>query len=91
MSVLLRNYARREAHKFVDHLNRDTTAHVLAQRAAHVLGGIPDHAPVAHLPVGSVGVESGEAIGVNGRPVLPGLQLLKCTKGLVGDLPPVFC
>ena len=80
----------REVHEFIDHLNRDTAAHVLAQRAAHVLGGIPDHAPVAHPPVGSVGVESGEAIGVNGRPVLPGLRLLKCTKGLVGDLPPVF-
>ena len=91
MSVFLRNYVRREAHKFVDHLNRDTTAHVLAQRAAHVLGGIPDHAPVAHLPIGSVGIESGEAIGGNGRPVLPGLRLLKCSERLVGDLPPDFC
>ena len=90
-SVLVRNYVHREAHKFVDHLNRDTAAHVLTQRAAHVLGGIPYHAPVAHPPVGSVGEESGEAIGLNGRPVLPGLRLLKCSEGFVGDLPPDFC
>ena len=68
----------------------------LDRRMAKALHDRPRVRPLLdqHGGTGVAKVVESETIqseGLDGRPVLPGLRLLKCSEGLVGDLPPDFC